>query len=77
MWQTGSDLKINDQNPQEAFEILRDWIIKWMMKVNLINKYSATIFSKRHQNTYRKRSAANTEKNRMKENREKDAFQEY
>ena len=75
MWQTGSDLKINDQNPQEAFEILRDWTIKWMMKVNF-KKCSAKKFSNRHQNTCRIRSATNTEKNQMKKYCEKDGCQE-
>ena len=41
-----------------------------------VNKCSATIVSNMHQNTYRKRSSANTENNRMKENCEKDTCEE-
>ena len=37
MWQTGSVLEINDLNPQEAFEIVRDLTIKRTM--NAVQQY--------------------------------------
>ena len=45
VWRTGADLKIVDQQLQEAVDAVKVWTEKWLMKVN-INKCSTKVFSK-------------------------------